>query len=937
MPRVAHCGSLIGPMDRQLCQTMRSKDCRVGRVAHAVAASGTFSLQDRGKGSAERTFLDAIGASAADLYADSAVAEQHSGVRCSHGVFLQDRCEIAQFRAHTTPSALVIRMYTQPLPWTALAADYEPCTRQEGARAGETELLLLPSLVHATFLGAAPDAPPTRLADALQPTLSQVPGDDHGYVLVRVPIHAPPPLMPADALDMGLDHGVDALAVTLLWPAALCLQPKKRHEASSAPLVPLGEQSVAALLQSARRPPAEPHAPPTPTVELVQGPGAPQADGLEEDIFQGIGQLTEDDFRFFGDPVLPGPDTAQIVQGPGAPFSLDVEQSSAAPSSLDVDEKSESLPSFAHDVELLLPPGPELLVPTPDLALSPERGRRADKYDVHGKFYTPVSRDRLKRPHSSDQDERRTAMRASPRTQAGTPQSIAWSSPSTQRSPSASSSSESDEEDDRPPAVRAAMLRRLHTSTWRPYEGEGVRTSSPASERAVLAYAALGGACKPLSMPPPLAWDALQTPCEAVAVAAPRALVGCQRAIIEVDLAALAQWPTLGLEPADGPKRMHVCAVLVGDVDAEAVHQWMVGLQRAYSRLRLGMLVLSDLFFFRSAQLEHRHGGPAVLLDAFQTATPADARAVLVVHAPDSASERAAEHGYEMWHRAYAVLPLPRAAVQPESLQDPLRLAKQARILYDAAPRANASVRPAVALSPAHYDACRFLRARCALRLAPAGPRDVLQHGAVLHVAYDVCRRTDGASVRVCGIDDRAQRTFMHTWTASGARTDVARIWEVVRSEMRVAPDVAWHVVLCRAGAMPIDEIEAWEHARPSEPAQALLDVIVACVELGAPLLEALPHTDGLWSVHAPVPMAVGDTPALALRTAHVACGARIDEAWTVHLLHVYPADASRQDALDAYLADVVLHLGALQHVTTLRWPECRGTLPWHLAVLSIP
>ncbi|WFC95056.1 hypothetical protein MBRA1_001697 [Malassezia brasiliensis] len=899
-------------------------------------------------------FLEAVQVAVADAYVDST----DDAVRCSAGVFLPLVATLVRFRAHTTQTSLVVCMDTEAMPWQPLATEYEAGDTSV-ARPEEKPVVLLPSLVPATFLGAVPytSTPSSvRLSEALKVTLSQTSADATALCRVRVLIQAPPSGLPTDALDMGLDLGHGTISVTLSWPAALCLQ-RMPSTSTSETLAPLREQSVMALLEAARAPrvpPSPSHAPLLPDVQKY-GPGAPlTTNDLDDDVFQGIGQLTEDDFRFFDGPSeAPSPHNVPLIQGPGAPEATaraDVDLKSASeldtelPSASEADAEvaTATLPQDAPSpppVSALAPPPLPVLkssspVYTPG-AWSPERSLRlADKYDVYGKFYTPTALRDRKRAHSFEADERRTTMRLSPRT--STPQSVVLSSPSTHASPSDSSAS-SDEEPDVPLTMRAALLYRLHTSAWAPPPTLPSYEAAPASELARLASAALGHVHEPTARAALPAWDALTTPCAAVPLATPRLLVGCQRAVVEVDASALDAWPTLGLEPVDGPKRMHVAAVLVGDVDAAAVREWLVGLQRVYTRLYMGKLSSCDVYVLRNAQLEHTTGQPAALVDAFQAASPADARAVLVVYAPDS--QHAAEQTYEMWHRAHSVLPIPRAAVQPAATQHPAYLAQQVHALYNAAARAHSQMRPTAALAPSHYDSCRYLRPRCALRLDVGdGPHEVLQHGAVLHVAYEVRTRARGACVRVVGIDDRAQRSFLHTWSATDAEADITRVWDTARTEMHAAFGVAWHVIISRAGPMPPDEVRAWAALDTSGALRrdrCALDVVIVCVELGAPLLPCATLDGAPHAVLAGERMAILQDPlVLAQRTAYV-CGHDSADAWTVHLVHVLAVDPARPVVLEAYMVDIVIHLAAMQHVTTMRWPTSRATaMPWHLAIL---
>ena len=943
-------------MGRRLCRTRPWRDWKVCVPPDAVHEAGEYVMQSATQTptSAHMRFLEAVQAAVADAYVDST---DHA-VRCSSGVFLPHDATLVQFRAHTTQTNLVVRMAIEAMPWQPLAMEYEagdtPVARPE-----EKPVVLLPSLAPATFLGAVPyisTPSTTRLSDALKGSLCQTRADATALCRVRVLVHAPPSALPTDALDMGLDLGHSTISVTLSWPAALCLQ-RIPSAATSEALAPLREQSVTALLEAARAPPAPQSPPCVPLLPDVQvhGPGAPlTTNELDDDVFQGIGQLTEDDFRFFDGPSeAQTPHDVPLIQGPGAPEATaraDIELKSASeldaelPSASEPDAEvvtaplSQGAPSPPPVTALAPPPLPVLKSSSPvytPSAWSPERSvRLADKYDVHGKFYTPTALRDRKRAHSFEADERRTAMRLSPRT--STPQSTVLSSPSTHVSPSDSSAS-SDDEPDIPLTMRAALLYRLHTSAWAPPPTPPTYDAAPASELARLASAALGHVHAPAAHAALPAWDALTTPCAAVRLATPRLLVGCQRAVVEVDANALDAWPTLGLEPVDGPKRMHVAAVLVGDVDAAAVREWLVGLQRTYARLRMGKLSPCDVFVLRNTQLEHTTGQPAALVDAFQAASPADARAVLVVYAPDA--ERAAEQTYEMWYRAHSVLPVPRAAVQPAATQHPAYLAQQVHALYNAAARAHSQMRPTAALAPSHYDPCRYLRPRCALRLdACDGPHEVLQHGAVLHLAYEVRPRAHGACVRVVGIDDRAQRSFLHTWPATEAEADIARVWDTACSEMHAAVGVAWHVIVSRAGPMPPGEVRAWAALDASgalRRGQGALDVVIVCVELGAPLLPCAALNGASQAVLAGERMAILQDPlVLAQHTAYV-CGRDGADAWSVHLVHVLAAHPARPVVFEAYMVDVVIHLAAMQHITMMRWPASRATsLPWHLAIL---
>ncbi|PKI83390.1 hypothetical protein MVES1_002745 [Malassezia vespertilionis] len=852
-------------------------------------------------------FLRAIENAIADMRTADPHAER--GVRCGAGVLLVESTplRLLEFHAHTTLDTLVVRMDAHSVPWMPLAMQYDPdrpCSAPP-VRPGESQLVLLPTLVHATYLDVFPGAisQNTRLADALAPVFAQRAAHDTMRVMVRIPVQHPP-AMPMDTMDMGLDTATGTLAVTLLWPAALCLclpappAPKERE-----PLGALCTLSVAALLRAMHRAPSAP----LEAAESVVRSHSPRDE--EEDVFQGIGQLTEDDFRFFGEPV----------------------DAAAAPPPVQA-----HAPAASHASPLGSPhETPIFAAPTP----------RASKYDVHGKLYTPLL-SRKRRASGELALERRVVPRISPYMPADTPQ-VPVHSPLLDASESGSGSEKSEKSD--APALpfvsRAVALVRLQCSTWVAHQG--ALQARPCSGTR-LEWAA-HGAPRPIERDQcaPAAWGPLESVCVAVANPVPRFLLGCQRAVVQVCPTALDAWATLGLEPVGGPKRICVCAVLLGDMDPLAVRQWLTGLEHAYVRLRMGTLCASSaVLAWQDGQLVNTaNGTPTVLANAWGAKHAADTRAICLLHAPDTASLDAAEHLYKQYraapsvHAAHAVLALPRDFVQPAWRQDFRAQARIARVIYDAVPRAGRAIAHTLALAPGYYAACKYLRAECAMQLAwPPPLQNVLQHGAVLHVAYDVVPQDACSMVRVVGIDDRAQCTFVQTWASQGTRADVRRIWEMVRAQMRTAPQVAWNSVVCRFGAMPMAESEAWavlgtERKRDA----ALLDTLIACVERGAPLHMPAQEKNTLAApLHAVFPterMVLGakGEQLLALQTAYVA--QESTGAWTVHLLHAF--FTAQERALDGYMHDLVLHLGALQYLATARWPLEAPLLPWHVAVLA--
>ncbi|WFD17054.1 hypothetical protein MARU1_003101 [Malassezia arunalokei] len=220
--------------------------------------------------------------------------------------------EYTTFRAYTAHDTLHVMSRTELMPWTrvdarVVAGDALP----RNVVLGETRVRLLPTLRRGRLLSTCIDTSAScrQLREALDDVL---------------------PVRENHFATLWLDEHDDERSLgAVLWPLDLCLL---EHDASAldAP-VPWTMRSAQALLASAAWPdertklvsPMPPR-----TVSLVSSSPHVDRSGLDDDdddMFRTIGQLTEDDLRFFqtpprpADPPSPAPATTAPATTPVAP------------------------------------------------------------------------------------------------------------------------------------------------------------------------------------------------------------------------------------------------------------------------------------------------------------------------------------------------------------------------------------------------------------------------------------------------------------------------------------------------------------------------------------------------------------------------------------------------------------------------------------------
>lgn len=630
--------------------------------------------------------------------------------------------EYHQLRVHTTHDELVVQVNSTYEPWSRLDMRARPgeCAFRH-MELGRTMVCLLPTLQRATLLYtlAAPDDTACRaVAARLATPLEQAGGTADHWAAVRVSMARPPPGVLVEPVALGVpsnaasDTGVPC---QLLWPAALCLV----IEAPTPPQpLALQQQSALSLLDAATWSPKQVPAT-AETMGPIVGIGAPPPplSPVEDDVFQGIGQLTDDDLSFFG---------AQVPsEQPPAP--------APAPA----------------------PPAPALHLPSE----SP-RASLALKYDVHGKFFVGDACRRI------SESEMRSGV--SPRTlYLGTPQSAMLSSPS-----QASGWDEQDDVSDEVPCLPAAQsalaCARFHTPLAAPLlPPEPPRTVTALTERVHLEWtcAYAGAARYPVSPPPePVPPPAQLVTCgDAQALPEPSVLVGCQAALIQVAPAAIARWRCLGLQPCSGPRPVvaHVALIDVHVPDT-VVQQWLELGADTYAAHALGTCTPGQQWRYRGGQW--LGGMPHVPASAPGTR---ERHVVYLLYDEPSVCERL----YRTWpmpRSRIALVAVPLAQMLP--MRWPLALA------YAAYEEAHARVWQ---LAPRTYHTCTQLRTR--LHWDAHWPRAEaalpLDDGAVLHVAYD---RVAGVT-RLVATDERAWLRHTSAWEATEVYADVVQLWHVVR------------------------------------------------------------------------------------------------------------------------------------------------------------
>ena len=690
------------------------------------------------------------------------------------------------------------------------------------------------------------------------------------------------------SVRIGLALGELGLDDEIVWPLALCLVEGTREE--DAPRCDIDTLSVAELLRrgstmfdvSSPLPPADTR--------------MPSPDG--DDVFGGIADLTADDFLFFGAPM---PQLERRSPTPQALLALETPQRS--PSMLRSPAEFAPTPWTPADTTVperryssLVPVRYGAVDgPSPDATIN-------GKYDTHGKFFVPAAPER---PHRFDPQ---------------TPQSV-----SVVGTVPSSPSSESDDDDEAPRAQRAISLLHLHSSLWDwSASREPPITADLQHQRCALASrftTCCAASARPLPPPPPL----LAQPASAIAIPPPDVLVGCQRAVVEASCAAPAFWTTLGLEPLYGEKNVCANVVISGNVHVETVHEWLDSVAREFARHRLGTHKTGDVFVLHGSSFL-RAGIPATLRAVWNTGV------VYFVHSEPQ--------GYELLLESRppsgTIVPLAASDIVPTAVQVPQELAHLAVSVYNAAQCRGAQ--PAYILSPRNYISCSWLSARTTFTLAwSAQYKDVLHHGRVLHVAYDI----NGGIVRIVGMDDRVQFRFSRVFRPTGDA--IASVWQVIASELHASPAVDWHLVVCRLGPMPVSEARAWAD-RGGAP--NMLRVVIACIERGAMPLSICVDTSSklvhnternIAAVFPGDALLVGNSEALLARKSAlmVRIADELCDAYSLHLVGVQSLSNVGEDEAVACLDDVVRHYAALTAFSALHDTNGESPfLPWHVALL---
>lgn len=691
--------------------------------------------------------------------------------------------EFHRLQVHATQDELVVQVVSTHEPWARLDMRARPGESvPRHVELGHTSVCLVPTLQRATLLHtlAAPDdAACAALATRLATPLQQVGGPMEHWAAVRVPIAWPPPGVPIDAVALSVPPGAQrdtAVPCQLLWPAALCLVVDTPERP---PPLALLQKSALDLLASAAWPRDAPPTPtPAQTMEPVVGIGAPLPPPLspvEDDVFQGIGQLTDDDLSFF---------------------------SAHAPSAL-------APPSPTAGASSELPPEP----PPPPMPQSEPRASLAVKYDVHGKFFVGSAYRRM------PENGMRSAV--SPRAlYLNTPQSALHSSPS-----QASGWDEPDDgsDDAHIPAAQSALAcARFHSALCGPASPAGGSSVDALTERVHLEWTcAYAGAARhppePRAQPPRAPLASAGT---AVPLSMPSVLVGCQSTLIHVEPAALNHWSLLGLQPSSGPRAVvaHVALVDV-DMPPAAVQQWLELGADTYTAHGLGTMTPGEQWRYQGGLWAH--GMPHM---PERSAT--ERHVAYLVYEQPGVCERL----YRTWpmpRSRIAMIAVPLAHMIPR--QWPLSLA------YAAYEDANARV---CQLAPSTYRMCTRLKEGLHWdaqwpRAEPAV--SPLHSGAVLHVAYD--RRGD--VVRLVATDECAWLRYTCAWDATDEMADVMQLWHVVRGLLGASAARWYVVVCRYGamGQAERDAWAAWKAQRRWE--SDALDVAVVCLDARPPVVVA--------------------------------------------------------------------------------------------------
>lgn len=752
----------------------------------------------------------------------------HGGVLhvppCPDDGALSHPAEFHRLQVHTNKDECVVQVSSTYEPWTRLDMRARPGESvPRHVELGHTQVCLVPTLQHATLLHtlAAPDDTAcAALAARLATPLSHIGGPAEYWAAVRVSMAWPPPEARMDAVALSVPPHTQretAVPCQLLWPAALCLVV---DTPTPPPSLALLQKSAIDLLASAAWPSDRAPSPLAPeTMGPVVGIGAPLPPPLspvEDDVFQGIGQLTDDDLSFFGA-------RAPTEPGPISP------------------EREECVSSQA-------PPEPPSL---PTLEVSePPRAPLAVKYDMHGKFFVGNAYRRI-----SEHDIRSGV---SPRAlYLSTPQSAMHNSPS-QGSGWDEPEDASDEAPCLPAAQSALISARFHTPLSDVAVPAPPTNADALTERVHLEWTcAYAGAARhpwaPTRLPPTC--SALSTAGTATRLPTPSVLVGCQAALMQVEPEALRAWSSLGLQPSGGKRSVvaHV-ALLEVEVPEPVLPQWLAGGADVYAAHGLGTLTPGEQWRYQ--------GG--LWVDGMP-------------HVPESPTNKTERHVVflvydqpKVCERLYRTWPMPRSRIAliavPLGQIMPMKWPRA--LAYAAYEDAHARV---CHLAPSTYQSCTHLRER--LHWDAQWPRaepavSPLHSGAVLHVAYD----RQGGVVRLVATDERAWLQHVSAWDATEEAADVAQLWHIVRSWL-AGSAARWHVVVCRYGAMPSAEVAAWKawKAQARWEADALGVTLLSLHPQGPRAI--LKEAPWAWTASTTGMAMHADTPVLVPHTAYVSAG----------------------------------------------------------------
>lgn len=931
--RLLCCGYLRGTATRSRFPR-HAADVR--DITHAGVTRGVLNLDEvvvplaadtpRPSSTVSEPFFLALAHRAADLAAaDGPALRVGAGVLRPHAGGAWD---LHTFRVHATEHTLVLTTQHAPLRYHSLDSDTHQDTEPV---LSDTEVLLLPAMQRATLLDTVTvpsDSLTEQLGAAVQTTLDALgaTGPLTSLALVRVAMAALPAGMPFDAhLDVvpdPLPYGSDMSWVTVLWPLSLCWAADYAPSAWTAGDA-WADYNAEALLSSASWPAALPVSPASlPAYMPVLGIGAPPPVSLscvpsptEDDVFQGIGQLTEDDLNFFG--ATPGP--SAMADGPELSMPPSVSDASPGTRTRSTTGVSESSTDgfgatpAAHDGQTLVPPR---TLPASSPAAQPDELEQplSRKYEVHGKFFA-VAAQRRKR-----EDEAGRAMLS--RVLVATPGSAATSS-SAPASPwnGADDDSDDDVSLDTTGLVRALLLSRLHAGVAAPRTDDAATEHDAHAEAMHLQWTAqYGGAARRHTTPAHAHAPQNQQSASVYPSHTPsevHVLTGCGDALVGLDARALLYQRALGLVPLSG--QLTACAhVVLVDVPTApgVVEAWRARLMDTYASLSLGTMTRGGVYIHSAGLWQGAAPGGADW--------SADTTHLVYLVYQDPAACRRVYSAWPLSGARTSLLAVPLTHVRPIHPLEPL-----ARASYEAGGRRVALV------APCTYEGCTHLRERVRFVAAWPVPRsDPLHQTLTLHAAYE---RRHGVT-RVVITDERAYHVECHAWSSGAAASDADEILRLLRARAS-RTRATWHVVVCRWGGMPRDEAHAWAQALRGAHDEGIVScLVVVSMEAGVGMDVALDTpTPGPRVVYVDDLATSAAQPVLAHRSAMVfydaGNGTRGDPCgWALHLIHVV---GGAEGEAGSFLADVVVHMVALCAVTILRWPSPPPLWPWHIAVLA--